>query len=105
MDEAADMRRLFGSCGGAVRQDVLVAGDADGRSGGDRGREARLTSKKAEKEGVGQKRRDGAQNVSGDKVKGDVRTLNGFNRHAGLRNRCYTCDGEYARGGIRPEVN
>ena len=30
MDAAADMRRFFGSCGGAARQDVLITEDMDG---------------------------------------------------------------------------
>ena len=47
-DAAASMRRLFGSCGGAGRQGILVTEDADGPSGGGRDQEACVTYKKRE---------------------------------------------------------
>ena len=87
VDVAANMRRLSGSCAWAVRQDVLVAENADGPMGGDGNQEARVTYKKAKIQEAGQKRREGVTKVSGGKEKGEGQTLNGFNRRAGLRNR------------------
>ena len=55
VDVAANMRRLFGSCGGASRQNVPVTEDGDESLGGDRDQEARATCKKAKKQGAGQK--------------------------------------------------
>ena len=43
VDMAANLQRFFGSCGRAVRQDVLVTEDADGSLGGERDQEARAT--------------------------------------------------------------
>ena len=40
--------------------------------------------------------------VSGDKVKGDGHPMNGPNRRAGLRSRCYKCDSEYHFAPGRP---
>ena len=62
---------------------------------GDKDNEARATYKRAKKQGVDHRRKDGFLSVSGHKVKGGVRTLNGFNRRAGMRDRCYRCDIEY----------
>ena len=45
------MSRLFGLCGGAVRQDVPVETDADASSDGDRGDEAWVAYRKAKKQG------------------------------------------------------
>ena len=46
-------RRFFGSCGGAVRQDILITGDAHRPLESDKEREARATFKKAKKQGWG----------------------------------------------------
>ena len=75
MDVAANMRRLFGSWGGAFRQDVLVTGDADGPLGADGDQEARVTYMQAEERWVHQKRREGVPKVSGDAVEGGGQTL------------------------------
>ena len=45
--------------------------------------------------GVSQKKKDGAPERSGDKVKGGGQTLDGFNRRTGQRNWRYRCDSEY----------
>ena len=95
VDVAANMRRLFGSCGGAERQDVLITEEADEPSEEDRDREARAKYRKSKKQGAGQKRGDGTPKVSGGKLKGGGRTSNGFNRRTGPRNRRYKCDSEY----------
>ena len=50
-DAAADMRRLFGSAGGAARPDILFKRDADGPLGCDRDQEARVTHKRTKKQG------------------------------------------------------
>ena len=42
-DVAATMRRLFGSCGGAARHDILITEDAYGPLGIDKEQEARAT--------------------------------------------------------------
>ena len=89
------MRRLFGSCGGAARQDILITGDADGPLGSEKEQGARATYTKAQKQGVGQKRWASLPNVSKDMAKGDGQTLKGSNRRTGLRNKCYKCDSEY----------
>ena len=65
------------------------------------GRRTRRT-KKAEKQGVGQKRKDGSSYVSYGKVEGGGQTLYGFNRRTGHRNRCYICDGGYHLSPIWP---
>ena len=52
---AANARRLFGSRGGASRQDVLTAETADGPLENKKGQEACTSNKKAEKQGVGRK--------------------------------------------------
>ena len=44
---AASIQRLFGSCGGAARQDVLSMEEADGPLGGDRAQGGRATYEKA----------------------------------------------------------
>ena len=85
VDVAANVRRLLGSSGGAVRRDALVAGDADGPMGGDGDQEAFVTYKKAKRQGAGQKRRGGAPKLSGDKVRRDAQALNGPNLRAGQR--------------------
>ena len=95
VDVAANMRRLFGSCGGAERQDVLITEEADEPSEEERDREARAKYRKSKKQGAGQKRGDGTPKVSGGKLKGGGRTSNGFNRRTGPRNRRYKCDSEY----------
>ena len=59
------------------------------------GQEARATYKNAKRRGVGQNRTDGLSDASKDKVEGDGRTLNGFNRRTELTNRCYKCDSEH----------
>ena len=48
---AKHLRRLFGPCGVAVRQDVLVAANADVSSGEVTDFEVRVANPKAEKEG------------------------------------------------------
>ena len=58
-DVAATARRLFGSCGGTARQDILITGDADGPLGSDKEQAARATYEKARTHGAGQERRDG----------------------------------------------
>ena len=85
VDVAANTRRLFGSRGGAARQDVLVTEDVDEPLGGDGNREACVANKKGKKQEVGQKRREGAPSVSGDKVKRNSQTLNGSNCRAGSK--------------------
>ena len=59
VDVAANMRRLFGSCGRAARRDILATEAADGPLGGDGDQEACATYKQAKTQGVGQKRREG----------------------------------------------
>ena len=44
---AANLRRLVGSFGGAVRRDLLIAEDADGLLGGDRDQAAPGSSRGA----------------------------------------------------------
>ena len=56
-DVAANMRGLFGSFGGAVREGVLVTETVDGPPGGDGVQKVCVTYKKAEKREVGQKQR------------------------------------------------
>ena len=70
MGVAASMRRLFGSRGGAIRQNVLITQDVEGPFGRESDQGARATYKKAKKQGVGQKRRDGFPNVSGGEAYG-----------------------------------
>ena len=98
----ATMRRLFGSCGGAGRQDVLITEESDGHSVRDRNREARVTYKKVRRQGVGKKRKNGFPKASGDKVKGRGQTPNGFNRRTGTRNGRYRRDSEYHLAPERP---
>ena len=95
VDVAANLRRLFGSCGDMDRQDVMVTEEADGSSGGDKEKAACATYRKAKKQGVGQRKRDGNSKVSEDKVIWDGQTLNRANRRTGLRNRYFKCDSEY----------
>ena len=95
MDVAATMRRLFGSCGWAARQDTSITEDAYEPWGGDVAQEARATYKNAKKRGVGQNRTHGLSDASKDKAEGGGRTPNGFNRRTGLANRCYKCDSEH----------
>ena len=78
-DAAANMRRLFGSRGGAVRKDVLVTEDVDRPWGGDGDREACVTYQQAERQGAGPKRR-------GVEVNGGGQTLNGSNSRAEMGN-------------------
>ena len=48
-DVATTICRLFGSCGGAARQDILVAKDVDEALGSDKDQEARETDSNANK--------------------------------------------------------
>ena len=70
------MRRLFGPCGGATRQDVLAATDADANwKGEDFAARVvyRQTEKRKEKsDGVG------AAKKEGERVRGDGQTPNGI---------------------------
>ena len=88
------MRRLCGPCGGAARQDVLVAADMHVSSGPEIDYETRVAHRNAEREGRNKKREDGDARNFKNKVEGDGPTLNGFNRRDGIRNRCYECGSE-----------
>ena len=92
VDLEANRRRLFGSCGGAVRQDLPVTGAVDGSLGGYRDQEACVTNKKAQRQGAIQKTRDGASEGSGGKVRGAGRTLTWRNHRSVLRNCRHKCD-------------
>ena len=48
-DVATTICRLFGSCGGAARQDILVAKDVDEALGSDKDQEARATDSNTKK--------------------------------------------------------
>ena len=60
VDVAPNTRRLFGSYGSAVSQEILVTKDVGGPSEGDGDQGARVAHRKAKKERAGQKRREGA---------------------------------------------
>ena len=79
---------------GDARRDILITEDAHGSSENKDEHEARATYKIAKKRGAGRKGNDGSSNASKDEVKGGGQTLSGFNRRAGLRNRCHECDSE-----------
>ena len=53
------------------------------------------TEKRSKKDGAGKNKRDGALKRGGDKVRGAGQTLDGRNRRAGKRDRCYLRDSEY----------
>ena len=94
-DVAANAQRLCGSCGGGGRQDALFTEEAAGSLEIDKDLEALAACKKVKKRGVGKKKKDGHPTRVGGKVKGGGRTLNGFYRRTGQRNRCYRRDIEY----------
>ena len=81
------MRTLFGSHGGGSRRDVLITAEAGGSLVSDKDQEARVTYRRAKKQGAGQKRKDSVPRSSRDNVRGDGQTLTGFNPRTGLRNR------------------
>ena len=51
MDVAMTMRRLFGTCGGAARRNILVAEDADESLGSDKDQGAREAYRNAKNRG------------------------------------------------------
>ena len=85
---ARQMRRLFGSCGSAARQDVLIAAGADLFSGEESEHAAWLARRKAKK-GKGEAKGGDTYRTS------DGRILNGFNLRTQERNRCFTCNSEF----------
>ena len=95
MHVAATTRRLFGFCGGAVRQNISITEDAYVPLGSEKEREVRATTKKAKKRRVGPKPKVGLSYASKDKMKGEGQTLNGPNGRTVLRNRRHKCDSEY----------
>ena len=94
---SARMRRLFGPCGYASRQDVMVAQDMDTVSE-EEDFEAWVAYRKAKRatRGNGEPNRRAKAEVgdSGGREKGG-RTKNPVGRRTGRRNRRYTCDSEY----------
>ena len=71
MDVTATVRRLFGSCGGADRQDMLGTADAHGPLGRETEQEACATYKKA-------KTRSGSQNDGGMRQCGERQSDRGW---------------------------
>ena len=86
---SANIRRLFGSCGGKGRQDVLRAEGAAGLLESDEDLDAWMAHRKSTKEGVGKKKMDGSPTRGGDNVRGGGQTLDGFNRVTGKPDRCH----------------
>ena len=81
------MRRLLGPFGGAGRQDVLQAADADVSSGEGRDYAARVSHRKAKKKQGNKRKEEGDAKQGENKVKG-------LNRRTGVRDRCFTCNSE-----------
>ena len=92
---ARQTRRLSGPCGGAPRQDVLVAGDVSGCpiSGADNG--AWVAYRKAKKKAAGKKRGEKAPKPQKKKIERNGQTLIGFNRRSRVRRRRSKCHAEY----------
>ena len=76
---------MSGPCGGAARQDVLVAADVDTPSVGGKGSEAWVVYRRAKKQGDMKRKAQRAPRESKDKVKGDGQDLNGLNRRTRVR--------------------
>ena len=88
---ARQMRRLFGSRGGAARQGILVAAATDVSS-----------ETKKSKEFV--RREDGHAKKGENKGNGNGQSLNGFNRRAGVRNRRFMCSSGHPHSTRRADV-
>ena len=91
---SAQMRRLFGPCGYAPRQDVLVAADMD-TAPEEEAFEAWMVYckvKRAKKDAQGSGEH-GRREKS--RSPGEGRTQNAINRRTGERNRCYTYNSGY----------
>ena len=89
------MKRLFGPCVRATRQDVLVAGDVDASSTGDKDIETWVVYGKAKKQSDMKRKVGEGPKMNKDKEEGDGETLNGSNRFTGVRRRCYDFDSKY----------
>ena len=86
MDVVKQMTRFLGPRGGA-RQDVPVAADADSSVAGGEDKDAWALYTDVEgRSDRGRREKKGSQ-MGKDKVKGDGRRLDGFNRITGFRNR------------------
>ena len=92
---ARQMHQLFGSFGSVARQDVSVAVDVDVSSVGESEHAAWLAYRQAKnKKDFARTEEDDAKKV-GKKGKVDGKTLNGFNRRMGERNRRFERNSEY----------
>ena len=93
-DVAMTMRRFFGSCGGAVRQDSLAREDVGESAAGrpvrmrrcGKDQEARAAYGEAKEQGMGKTKGGEMPKDRSDKVKVDGQTLNGFSRRTRARN-------------------
>ena len=92
---AKQKRCLLGPHGGVARQDVVVAADADSSSNGGRDDAAWVVYRKAKKQSDRKGKEEKGSRPGKEKVKGDGRTPNEFNRRSGVRNTCYKCKSEY----------
>ena len=91
---ASQMRRLFRPSGSVARQDVVVAADVGAASeGGDP--QAWAAYCKAKRARKNAKDSEDRVKQGGSKASEDGRTVRGFNRRTGGRNRRLTCSSEY----------
>ena len=94
---AKQMRRLSGQCGGAARQDVLVASEFAASSEESSDFAAWVKRRKAKRRGEIRGGRLATRKKKQDRITGGDRTLNGFNTRAGIRIRCGTCNSDFCR--------
>ena len=99
---AVNAGRLFGSRGSGGRQDVLITEEAIEPLASDGGQDARAAYKKAQKKGVGKKKKDGVPRRGRGNVIGAGQTLHGPSRRMGQRERRNRRDIEYHLAPKRP---
>ena len=93
---AKQMRPSYEPCGGPMRQYVSATTDLDMDSEEeDASYEARVAYRKAKKTRKEAPRRSRSKSGGSKKVEGDRQEMNGVNRRARKRNRCYACGSEY----------
>ena len=81
------MRRLFGSRGSGSRQHALIPEEAAEPHVSDEVLDNLAANRKAKKQRVGKKKKEGPPKKGRNKVKGDGQRLNVFNRKTGMRNK------------------
>ena len=99
---ATQMRQPSGSWGGANRQDVFVAADANVSSEDENEPAARLVYRRVRKNENFAAKKESEEGKCKNKGTCCGQPSNGSNRRAGERNRCFACNSEYHFAPSRP---